>query len=36
MNNPDFEPLEGMHLAAFCFASLLIIAAFAAIVACWR
>ena len=34
--NPDFDPNEGMHLAAFCFAGLLIIAALAAIVACWR
>ncbi len=33
---PDFDPLEGMALAAFCFAGLLIIAAIAAFVACWR
>lgn len=36
MNNPDFDPNEGIGLAAFCFAGLIILAALAAIVACWR
>lgn len=36
MNHPDFDPKEGMHLAAFCFAGLLILAALAAFVAVWR
>lgn len=34
--NPDFDPHEGMGLAAFCFAGLLILAALAAFVAFWR
>lgn len=36
MNNPDFDPYEGMGLVALCFVSLLILAALAAFVACWR
>lgn len=34
--NPDFDPLEGMGLVAFCFAGLLILAALAVFVAFWR
>ena len=34
--NPNPDPLEGMHLAAFCFVSLLILAALAVFVAVWR
>ena len=36
MNNPDFDPNEDLGLVALCFASLVILAAVAAIVACWR
>ena len=36
MIDPDFDPLEGMGLVCLCFVSLLILAAFAAIVACWQ
>ena len=36
MNHPDYDPREGMALAAFCFAGLIILAAIAAFVAFWR